>query len=150
MAESLKARLQVDLKTAMKEKDAPRRDAIRLLVSELKNREIDLQRELNGDEEIRLLQTQAKQRNDAIEQFRAGGRDDLVARDEQQLAIIESYLPSQMSDDELATFVDEGITATGAEGPKDMGKVMGLLAKQADGRVDGRRLSEAVRARLAR
>ncbi len=148
MADSLKARLQNDLKTAMKEKDPPRRDAIRLIISEVKSKEIELQRELNGEEEIRLLQTQAKQRNDSIEQFRSGGRDDLVAREQLQLDIIESYLPSQMSDQELRAFVEQGVSETGAEGPKDMGKVMALLSKRADGRVDGRRLSEAVRSRL--
>lgn len=148
MADSLKTRLQADLKIAMKEKDPPRRDAIRLIISELKSKEIDLQRELSGEEEIRLLQTQAKQRHDAIEQFRAGGREDLVAKDQQQLAIIESYLPRQMSDEDLQTFVERGVSEAGADGPKDMGKVMGLLSKRADGQVDGRRLSEAVRSRL--
>jgi uncharacterized protein YqeY len=149
VGESLKTRLQDDLKTAMKAKDAPRRDAIRLIVSDVKSREIDLKRELTSDEEIKLLQTQAKQRVDAIDQFRQGGREDLVEKDQQQLQVIESYLPQQMSDDELDTFVNDGISQVGAEGPKDMGKVMGLLSKRADGRVDGRRLSETVRSRLA-
>lgn len=148
MADSLNTQLQADLKTAMKERDAPRRDAIRLILSEVKSKEIELRRDLTSEEEIRLLQTQAKQRNDAIEQFRAGGREDLVAKDHLQLRVIESYLPSQMSEDELLAFVERGISETGAEGPRDMGKVMGVLSKQADGRVDGRRLSDAVRSRL--
>lgn len=148
MTESLKTRLQADLKIAMKEKDPPRRDAIRLIISDVKSREIDLQRELSEEEEIRLLQTQAKQRHDSIEQFRAGNREDLVDKEQLQLDIIESYLSSQMSDDDLRAFVEQGVTEAGAEGPKDMGKVMGLLSKRSDGRVDGRRLSEAVRARL--
>jgi uncharacterized protein YqeY len=149
MTESLKTRLQADLKTAMKEKDAPRRDAIRLIISDVKSKEIDLQREISGEEEIRLLQTQAKQRHDSIQQFRAGNREDLVDKEQRQLDIIESYLPSQMSDEDLQDFVEQGATEAGAEGSKDMGKVMGLLSKRSDGRVDGRRLSEAVRARLA-
>ncbi|CAN5855827.1 MAG: GatB/YqeY domain-containing protein [Chloroflexota bacterium] len=149
MTESLKTRLQADLKTAMKEKDAPRRDAIRLIISDVKSKEIDLQREISGEEEIRLLQTQAKQRHDSIQQFRAGNREDLVDKEQRQLDIIESYLPSQMSDEDLQDFVEQGVTEAGAEGSKDMGKVMGLLSKRSDGRVDGRRLSEAVRARLA-
>lgn len=144
----LKERLTADMKTAMRDKDAARRDTVRFLISEVKSREIDLRRDLTPEEEIKLLQTQAKQRMDALEQFRGGGRDDLVEKEQQQLAIIESYLPQQMSDDELAEFVESGIERTGAEGPKDMGKVMGLLSSEADGRVDGRRLSEAVRARL--
>jgi uncharacterized protein len=146
---TLKERLTADMKTAMREKDAPRRDTVRYLISEVKSREIDLKRDLTGDEEIKLLQTQAKQRADSIEQFRAGGRQDLVEKDEQQLEIIESYLPQQLSDDDLETFVASGIERTGAEGPKDMGKVMGLLSKESQGRVDGRRLSEAVRSRLS-
>lgn len=145
---NLKERLTADMKTAMREKDVAKRDTVRFLISELKSREIDLQRDLTAEEEIRLLQTQAKQRVDSIEQFRAGGREDLVAKDQQQLGIIESYLPQQMSDDDLDAFVASGIERTGAEGPKEMGKVMGLLSKEAEGRVDGRRLSEAVRNRL--
>lgn len=149
MANSLKSRLQDDLKKAMMSKDAPRRDAIRLLVSDVKSREIDLRRELTPDEEIRLLQTQAKQRTEAIEQFRKGGREDLVEKDQHQLQVIESYLPQQMSDEELEAFVNDGIAQIGADGPKDMGKVMGHLSKESNGRVDGRRLSEAVRNKLS-
>jgi hypothetical protein len=149
MAEALKARLQADLKTAMRDKDTARRDTVRLLISELKKKEIDLRHELALAEEIQLLQSQAKQRRDSIEQFEAGGREDLVAKEQAQLEIIESYLPQQMTDAELASFIEEGIAQTGAAGPKDMGKLMGLLSKSAEGRVDGRRLSEAVRGRLA-
>lgn len=148
MTDSLKAQLQNDLKAAMKQKDAPRRDTIRLLMSEVKSREIDAQRELTAEDEVRLLQTQAKQRHDSIEQFRAGRREDLVAKEQRQLEIIEEYLPSQMTDDDLRAFVEQGASETGAEGPKDMGKVMGVLTKRAEGRIDGRRLSEAVRTRL--
>ncbi|MBA2289201.1 MAG: GatB/YqeY domain-containing protein, partial [Chloroflexia bacterium] len=79
----------------------------------------------------------------------AGNREDLVDKEQRQLDIIESYLPSQMSDEDLQDFVEQGVTEAGAEGSKDMGKVMGLLSKRSDGRVDWRRLSEAVRARLA-
>jgi len=146
---SLKERLQDDLKAAMRAKEVDRRDTVRLLISEVKKKEIDLKRELEPADEIQLLQGQAKQRRDSIEQFRAGGREDLVAKEEGQLAIIESYLPQQMTDEELAAFVEEGISRAGATGPRDMGKVMGMLSKAADGRVEGRRLSEAVRVRLA-
>lgn len=149
MAESLKERLQGDLKTAMRGGDTARRDTVRLLISELKKKEIDLRRELEPADEVQLLQTQAKQRRDSIEQFQSGGRQDLVDREQAQLEIVESYLPQQMSDEELDAFIADGIAQTGASGPKDMGRVMGLLTKTADGRVDGRRLSEAVRARLA-
>jgi uncharacterized protein len=146
---SLKERLTADMKAAMRDKDVARRDTVRYLLSEVKSREIDLKRDLTEDEEIKLLQTQAKQRADSIEQFRAGGREDLVAKDERQREIIESYLPQQLSDEDLDAFVTGAIERTGAEGSKDMGKVMGLLSKEAGGRVDGRRLSEAVRSRLS-
>ena len=149
MADSLKERLQADLKTAMREKDTAKRDTVRLLISEVKKREIDQRHELASPEEIQLLQTQAKQRRDSIEQFQAGGREDLVAKEQGQLEIIESYLPQQLTDEELAAFIEDGIATTGAQGPKDMGRLMGLLTKSTEGRVDGRRLAEAVRHRLS-
>jgi uncharacterized protein YqeY len=145
---SLKERLQNDLKTAMREKDTARRDTVRLLISEVKKKEIDVRHELAFADELQLLQSQAKQRRDSIEQFGAGGRDDLVDKEQTQLDIIESYLPQQMTDDELTAFIEEGVTEIGAKEPKDMGKLMGLLSKSAEGRVDGRRLSEAVKHRL--
>lgn len=146
---SLRQRLEADMKEAMRARDAKRRDALRYVLSVVKNAEIDKRRELTVDEELQLLRTQVKQRQDAIEQFRDGGRDDLAGREESQMALIETYLPQQMSDDELVSFVRQGVEETGAEGPKDMGKVMGLLNKRAEGRVDGRRLSAAVRDALA-
>jgi uncharacterized protein YqeY len=146
---SLRQRLEADMKEAMKARDAERRDAIRYVLSVVKNAEIDKRRDLNEDEEVQLLRTQVKQRQDAIEQFRNGGRDDLAEREASQVALIETYLPQQMSDDELAAFVRQGLEETGAQGPKDMGKVMGLLNKRSEGRVDGRRLSAAVRDALA-
>ncbi len=146
---SLKERLQDDLKVAMRAKDTARRDTVRLLISEVKKKEIDLRHDLVFAEELQLLQSQAKQRRDSIEQFRGGGRDDLADKEQAQLEIIESYLPQQMTEEELDAFIDDGITRTGAKEPKDMGKLMGLLSKSAEGRVDGRRLSDAVKNRLA-
>ncbi|HEV2128719.1 MAG TPA: GatB/YqeY domain-containing protein [Thermomicrobiales bacterium] len=145
---SLKERLTEDMKTAMREKDTARRDTVRLLVSEVKKKEIDLGHGLHAAEELQLLQSQAKQRRDSIEQFRQGGREDLVAREQAQLEVIESYLPQQMTDEELDEFIGEGIAQSGAQDPKDMGKLMGLLSKSSGGRVEGRRLSDAVRHRL--
>ncbi len=146
---SLREQLSNDLKQAMKDRDVELRDTIRFILSAVKNVEIDKRSPLTPEEEISLLRTQAKQRRDSIDQFRAGGRDELADREAAQLAILERYLPQQMTDDELAAFVKEGIAEAGAEGPKEMGKVMGLLNKRAEGRVDGRRLSTAVRESLA-
>lgn len=146
---SLKERLTDDMKAAMRAKETERRDTIRYILSVIKNAEIDKKGDLSPEDEVKLLQTQVKQRQDSIEQFRQGGREDLAEKDEAQVKIIEEYLPQQMSDDDLQAFVKQGIEESGAEGPKDMGKVMGLLNKRADGRVDGRRLSAAVRDALA-
>lgn len=146
---SIRTQMDADLKTAMKERDTETRDALRYVISAFKYAEIDERKELTPEDELRLVRQQVKQRQDSIEQFRAGGREDLAEKEEVQLKILERYLPQQMSDEELATFVANGIAETGAEGPKDMGKVMGLLNKQADGRVDGRRLSAAVKDALA-
>lgn len=146
---SLRERLSDDLKLAMKDRDVELRDTVRFLLSAVKNAEIDKRSPLSPDEETALLRTQAKQRRDSIEQFRTGGRDELADREAAQLAILERYLPQQMSDDDLASFVKQGIEEAGAQGPKDIGKVMGLLNKRAGGRVDGRRLSTAVRESLA-
>jgi uncharacterized protein len=96
-----------------------------------------------------LIRSQVKQRQDSIEQFRAGGREDLAEKEESQVRILERYLPQQMDDQELDQFVKAGIAEAGAEGPKDMGQVMGLLTPRSEGRVDGRRLSTAVRNALA-
>lgn len=146
---SLRAQLERDLKQAMKDRDNARRDAVRYLLAAVKNEEIEQRHPLTQQDEVTLLRQQARQRQEAIEQFHAGGRDDLEQRERGQLTIIEHYLPHQMSDDELAAFVENGIAETGASAPKDMGKVMGVLSKRAEGRVDGRRLSAAVRQALA-
>jgi len=149
MTESLVERLTADMKQAMRDRDAVLRDTIRYVLSIVKNAEIEKRAPLSADEEIAVLRTQVKQRQDAIEQFRAGGRDDLVEKESEQLAVLERYLPQQMSDDQLTEFVAGGIAQVGAAGPKDMGKVMGVLTKSAEGRVDGRRLSAAVKDALA-
>ena len=149
MADSLKDRLQADMVAAMKARDTERRDALRYLLAGVKNQEIDKRSALTEQEEIAWLRTAAKQRRDSIEMFQQGGRDDLAQRELSQLAVLEEYLPQQMSDDELEVFVKAGIAEIGASSPKDMGKVMGTLTPRASGRVDGKRLSAAVRTALA-
>ena len=146
---SVRAQMEADLKAAMKARDTETRDALRYIISAFKYAEIDERKELTHDDELRLLRQQVKQRQDSIEQFRAGGREDLVEKEASQLKVLERYLPQQLSDDDLHAFVAEGIAATGAAGPKDMGKVMGLLNAKAEGRVDGRRLASAVKDALA-
>lgn len=145
MGDSLSERLRADMLVAMKAREPEKRDALRYLLSGVKNQEIDKREALTEAEEIAWLRTAAKQRRDAIELFRQGNREDLARREESQLEILESYLPQQMSDDELAAFVSAGVAEVGATNPKDMGKVMGLLNPRSIGRVDGRRLSSAVK-----
>lgn len=146
---TLKERVTADMKQAMKDRDNDLRDTLRLILSSIKNAEIDKRADLTVDEGLAVLRKEAKQRQDSIDQYRAAGRDDLADREAMELAIIERYLPQQMSDDELAAFVAAGVEESGATSPKDMGKVMGLLNRRTENRVDGRRLSAAVRDALA-
>ena len=146
---TLQTRLQSDLKDAMRSRDVVARESIRFLLSAYHNAEIEKREGLSADEELALLQRQVKQRTESIEQFTAAGRTDLVDREKEQLAVIERYLPAQLSDDELTALVDEAVTESGASGPKEMGKVMPILLPRIGGRADGRRVSTAVRARLS-
>ncbi len=148
MSDSLRSRLESELRTAMRARQSERRDAVRYLLANVKNAEIDQRGPLSADTEIALLRQQAKQRQEAIDQFSRAGRTELADREAAQLALIQDLLPQQMSDDELARFVAVGIEEAGAQSPKEIGKVMGLLSGRAEGRVDGRRLAEAVRRSL--
>ena len=145
----IRQQMEADLKTAMKERNAEKRDALRYVISAFKYAEIEARKELTDEEEMAVVRKQVKQRQDSIEQFTAGGREDLVEKEQVQLSILEEYLPKQMSDEDLATLVAAGIAEVGAEGPKDMGKVMGALKQTAGDSVDGRRLSAAVKDALA-
>lgn len=149
MTGNLRDRLTDDMKQAMRERNNEVRDTLRFLLAAVKSAEIDKRESLSEEEEIAVLRSQAKQRRDSIDQFRAGNRHDLADREAAQLAILERYLPQQMDDEELAQFVRAGIEESGATSPREMGRVMGLLSRRSDGRVDGRRLSDAVRAALA-
>jgi uncharacterized protein YqeY len=149
METSLRQRLEDDLKTAMKTGDQTTRDTIRYTLAALKNAEIDKRGPLTAEEELALLQRETKRRADSIDQFRAGKREDLVAREEAQLRVLDRYLPAAMSDEAVASLVAAAIAETGATGPKDMGRVMPLVIERAAGQADGRRLSNAVRAALS-
>ncbi|HET7095355.1 MAG TPA: GatB/YqeY domain-containing protein [Thermomicrobiales bacterium] len=146
---TIRGRLEADLKTAMKARDESTRDAIRYILAQIKNAEIEHRGALSNAEAEATLRRVGKQMGDALDQFRAAGRDDLAAREEAQLVVLRRYLPQEMSDDELAALVAEAIRETGAAGPKDMGKVMPIAIARASGRADGRRLSAAVKTALA-
>ncbi|WP_300366355.1 GatB/YqeY domain-containing protein [Hydrogenimonas sp.] len=138
----LKERLQADLKTAMKEKDTFKRDVIRFVMSAIKQIEVDERKELSDADIEAILVKQIKQRNDAIEQFREGGRQDLVEKNEKELEILRSYLPEPMSDDEVREILKEIIAETGAAGMKDMGRVMGAAKAKIGSRAEGKVINQ--------
>jgi uncharacterized protein YqeY len=144
----LRERLEADMKTAMRSGDTTGRDTIRYLLAALKNAEIDKRGALDESEGIALLQRQAKRMVESIEQFRAGGRDDLAVREETQLSILKRYLPEELSDEEVAELAQQVVRETGASSPKDLGRLMPVLIERAAGRADGKRLSAAARAAL--
>ncbi len=142
---TLQERIKEDLKSAMREKNAFVRDTLRSLSGAIKQVEVDERRAL-GDADIEtLLQKQIKMRKDAIEQYRAGGRDDLVQQEQSEIALLENYLPEQLSDEELDVLLKEIID--GCE-PKAMGPVMAEAKKRVGTRAEGKRISQRVKALL--
>lgn len=146
---SLRAQIKDDIKTAMKAKDVQKRDALRLLDSALKQIEVDERKELTDDDVMAIIAKQIKQRNDAASQYKDAGRDDLLEKELSEIAIYETYLPAQMSDDELAEALKAIIAETGAESMKDMGKVMGAAKAKIGSQADGKRINECVKALLS-
>ncbi len=149
MEGTLRDRLESDLKTALRAGDTTARDTIRFTLAALKNAEIEKGGPLTPAEELALLQREAKRRSESIEQFRAGNRPDLVEREEAQLAVLRRYLPAPLSDEELSQLVAQAIAETGAQGVRDMGKVMPLVMERVAGRAEGRRVSAVVREALS-
>jgi len=142
---NLKDRLKQDLKDAMKAKDTNKRDAIRAITTMIKQVEVDQRVSLNDDEVVKLIQKGVKQREDAIEQFKAGNRDDLVKKEQYQIDIFSSYLPKQLTDDELLAIVKDIIAKVGATSMKDMGKIMPKAKEQVGAKADGKRINQAVK-----
>lgn len=150
---SLKEKIGEDIKTAMKAKDKIRLQTVRGIKKAILDKEVEVrpkgQDSLTVEQEIELLSQQAKQRRDSIEQFKNAGRDDLADKEKQELAIIETYLPEQVSDSELEIIIDEIIANSGAASVKDLGKVMGLAMKQLKGKADGKKIQALVKSKLA-
>ena len=149
---SLKDRISEDIKTAMKAKDKVRLETVRSIKKVILEKEVSLrpqgQESLTESQETEVLVQQAKQRREALEMFRQAGRDDLVEQQVQELAIIEEYLPKQLSDDEVGTVVDEVMASVGASSIKDMGKVMGPVMQQLKGKADGQKIQAIVKAKM--
>jgi uncharacterized protein len=146
---SLEQSLSADIVTAMRAKDATRLTALRMLKTALTNKSIEKGRALEAAEESQVVAQLVKQRRDSIEQFTKGGRKDLADKEQAEIVILDTYLPPSASDDEIGTAVAAAIAETGATGPKDMGKVMkAVMAALAGKTVDGKKVNEAVRAKL--
>ena len=146
----LKAQLNEDLKSALRSGDKLRTSVIRLLTALIKNREVEKRGALTDAESIQAVSASCKQRQEAIEQYRQGGRQDLVDKETAELAILQSYLPAALSPDELQTLVREAIRDAQASSPQDMGKVMALLMPKVTGRADGKAVSTLVREMLSK
>lgn len=145
---ALKDRLNDDLKDAMRQRDAKRRDTLRLLLSAIRYEEIARKGDLDDEAVTQTLSKQAQQRRDSIEAYAKGDRPDLVAQEQAELDIIKAYLPEPMSADEVGAIVQAAIADAGATGPQDMGKVMGRIMPQVRGRADGKQVSAMVHERL--
>ncbi|MBP2672075.1 MAG: uncharacterized protein H6Q85_2141, partial [candidate division NC10 bacterium] len=144
----LKAQLTEDLKSALRSGDKLRTSVIRLLTALIKNREVEKRGPLTDAEALQAVSASCKQRQEAIEQYRQGGRQDLVDKETAELAILQSYLPAALSPDELQTLVQEAIRNSQASSPREMGKVMALLIPKVTGRADGKVVSTLVREML--
>ena len=146
---SLITTIEIEIKEAMKSREAERRDALRLIVNALKGSEKELQRPLSDDEELQVLQRERKKRVEAAEAFRAGGREEQAATEERELAILEEFMPEPLSEDEIEEIIDDAIAEVGATSMADLGRVMADVMPQIAGRADGSTVSQIVREKLA-
>ena len=141
--------IQKDMYKAMKEKEKERINALRNIIGKLKYRYIDKRDKLTEQEEIKVIQSLAKQRRESIEMYKQGGRNDLVETETKELSIIEEYLPQAMSEEEVRRLVRKTVKETGAESISDLGKVMPLVMKKGAGKIDGKIAQEILRELLS-
>ena len=145
----LKARITEDMKNAMRAKEAARLSAIRLLLAAIKQREVDERKELTDADIVAVVDKMMKQRRDSIAQYEVAKRQDLVDAERFELTLLQDYMPQGLSDAEIVQAIADAIAETGASGPQDMGKVMGLLKPRLAGRADMSAVSQQVQAKLA-
>lgn len=145
---SIKMRLQTDVKEALRAGDKSRVGVLRMAMAAIQQREVDTRESLDEGSVLTVLEKMVKQRHEAAEQFRAGGRDDLVDKENAEIEVLRAYLPEPMSQEETVSLVEEVIGALGATSPEDMGRVMGEIKQRGAGRVDLGQVSGLVRARL--
>jgi uncharacterized protein len=141
--------IETQLTDAMREGDAARRDTLRLILSSLRSAEKELQRELSEDEELQVLQRERKKRVEASEAFRAAGREEQADKEEDELEVLEEFMPEPLSEDELEEIVDNVIAEVGATSMREIGRVMADVMPQVAGRADGSAVSQLVREKLA-
>ena len=146
---ALKDQLDADLKAAMRDKDAVRLSVVRMLKSAIKYREIELMKPLDDAGVLQVISQEIKRHRDSVEQYRAGNRPDLVEKEEGEIAVLQGWLPPQLTEAELRAKVDAVVTRLQAAGPKDMGAVMKALLPEVQGLADGKLVSELVKARLS-
>ena len=146
---ALKARINDDVKTAMRSKDKERLGTLRLLTAAIKQIEVDQRIELDDDQIIAVIEKMLKQRKDSIEQFEKAGRNELAEIEIKEVAILKEFMPEQMSDADVDALIDEAIAATGASEMKEMGKVMGILKPKLAGKADMGAVSGKIKAKLS-
>lgn len=146
---SLKDQITDDMKAAMRARESERLTTIRLLIAEIKRKEVDERIELNDAQVLAVVDKMIKQRKDSITQFENGGRQDLADKEKSELAVLSAYMPAGLSDEEVAVEVAAAVAASGAAGPQDMGKVMGILKPKLAGRADMTAVSAQVKKALA-
>ena len=143
-------RIDADMKDAARAKEARRLGTLRLLKSQMKYREIEKAKPLDDADVVAVIGSMIKQRKDSAAQYAAGGRPELAANENAEIVILETYLPRQLTDDELTNLVQESVAASGAKGAKDMGAVMKVLMPKIAGRAEGKRVSDAVKGALSK
>lgn len=147
---SLKEKISDDMKAAMRAKESEKLATIRLINAAIKQREVDERIELNDEQVLSVIEKMIKQRKDSITQFEAGGRQDLADKEKSELEILAAYMPAQLSDDDIRAEVQAAVAQSGAAGPQDMGKVMGVLKGKLAGRADMTAVSAMVKAALVK
>ena len=146
---SLIARIEEELAAARRDRNAERRDALSLILAQLRSAEKELLRPLHDEEELQVLQRERKKRLEAAEAFRAGGREEQAESEERELDVLEEFMPEPLSEEEIETIIDDAIAECGATSIRDLGRVMADVMPQVAGRADGSAVSQLVREKLA-
>jgi uncharacterized protein len=144
----LRARIEEALKNAIRGKNETAKDALRMLLTSVKVKEKEIRREPSETEMHQVISSLVKQRHDSVEQYRKGGREDLASKEEDEIRVLQDFLPQQLSMEELEVMVGEAVSEAGASSLKDMGRVMKILMPKVAGRADGKTVNELVRSKL--